>query len=109
MATLYGRGGKRDKLAWIVSRHVDVQGKLDLVADERAAAADAILRTHRQSGDSRIEVTEGDVDRFVNLIDEPTDGSEPRAMSIEMGAANGRGGVHALAGAFPEAPVIRGR
>lgn len=70
-------------------------------AKEGAARASAILAAHHHTGDSRITVTRGTVDSFVNLDDTRGDHA---AAAIEYGRSGGRHGatqgVHALGGAF---------
>lgn len=67
-------------------------------AQEGGVTARAILASHRHTGASSIEVTQGDVDSFVSLVD-------PNAISIEFGRVGtmGRGtsqGVFAVTRAF---------
>jgi len=67
-------------------------------AVEGGAAAEAILRSHFETGASQIEVTQGSVDSFVSLVDDA-------AVSIEFGRTGARGkgtsqGVFAVTGAF---------
>lgn len=75
-----------------------VIGAVYATAQEGGARARAILQAHRHTGASSIEVSQGDVDSFVSLVD-------PNAISIEFGRVGtmGRGtsqGVHAVTGAF---------
>jgi len=69
-----------------------VQGALKDVAKERAAVAHGVLLTHRDKGDSKIEVEHGDVDWYVDLNDESGDNA---AWAIELE-------TKALHAAFPE-------
>lgn len=67
-------------------------------AQEGAGRARAILAAHRHTGASSIEVSQGDVDSYVSLVD-------PNAISIEFGRVGtmGRGtsrGVYAITKAF---------
>lgn len=108
MAELYrrfaGATGK-DHLAWVIARHVDVQAALASEAVTRAEIAEAKLAAHVDTGASSIRIESADVDYHVILED---DSDKPNAMAIEMGAAGGRGGVHALGTAFPEIRAARG-
>jgi len=67
-------------------------------AQQGAARARAILASHRHTGASSIEVSQGDVDSYISLVD-------PAAISIEFGRVGtmGRGtsqGVFAITKAF---------
>lgn len=64
-----------------------LSGVVAAVAAEAAEAggrAEAILRTHFHTGASSIEVTHGDVDSWVSLVDDA-------AVSIEFGRTGARG------------------
>ena len=78
-----------------------VRAKLAETAHKGAARAEAILVAHRHSGDSRITVTHGELDYFVNLDD--TRGQRAAA-AIEYGRRGGKRGrstgIHALRSAF---------
>lgn len=78
-----------------------VRGEVHDTAKRGAARAQSILDGHRHAGHSRITVTRGVLDSFVNLDD--TRGQRAAA-AIEYGRSGGRGGptqgVFALAGAF---------
>ena len=112
MAKLYWRptgvsGYTGDPLAWAVARHVDVQAALAATAAKRAAVAEGVLASHRYSGASSITIDKGDVDWYVKLNDKPDEHGSVNAMAIEMGAADGRGGVRALSTAFPGIKITR--
>lgn len=86
----------------IVAHLHGVTGAVHDTAQEGADRAEAVLAAHRYQGHSRITVTRGDVDSFVNLDD--TRG-EHAAAAIEYGRSGGAGGratqgVGALARAF---------
>lgn len=78
-----------------------VRARLRRTAYQGAARAEAILAAHRYQGHSRITVTRGELDYFVNLDDTRGDHA---AAAIEYGRRRGRGGVtsgvHALRSAF---------
>ena len=78
-----------------------VRRVLSRTAKDGASRAEAILAAHRYQGHSRITVTRGGLDYFVNLDD--TRGY-PAAAAIEYGRKRGRGGatagIFALRGAF---------
>ena len=78
-----------------------VRRTLNVTAHAGAARAEAILAAHRHQGHSRITVTRGGLDYFVNLDD--TRGQRAAA-AIEYGRRRGRGGatvgIFALRGAF---------
>lgn len=80
----------------IVAHQRGVIAAVNGVAQKHAAIARGVLIAHRTEGHSRITVTRGDVDSFVNLDD--TRG-ERAAAAIESGAYSGRG-VRALSKAF---------
>jgi hypothetical protein len=76
-----------------------VRAKLATTARAGAARAEAILAAHRAEGHSRITLTRGTLDWFVNLDDTRGDRA---AAAIEYGRKK-RGvtsGVHALRSAF---------
>lgn len=85
----------------VIAHLPGVIGAVHDKAKEGAARAEAILAAHRDTGDSRITVTRGTVDSFINLDDSRGDRA---AAAIEYGRSGGRGGatqgVHALGGAF---------
>lgn len=91
-----------DPVAWVVARHVEVQGALMGAAMGRAAIAAGVLAAHKDSGAAQIVVEHGDVDWYVILKDKPDKHGAMNAMAIEIGASRGRGGVRALTTAFPE-------
>jgi hypothetical protein len=78
-----------------------VRRTLARTAHEGAARAEAILAAHHHQGHSRITVTRGTLDYFVNLDD--TRGQRAAA-AIEYGRRRGPGApttaVHALRSAF---------
>lgn len=78
-----------------------VKGEVELHARIGAAKAQAILARHRDTGASKITLSHGKLDWFVNLVDES---SVPAAAAIEFGRLQGgRGttrGVGAISGAF---------
>ncbi|MFI6205911.1 DUF5403 family protein [Streptomyces sp. NPDC051041] len=83
MAEIYERSGKR-QLERLVATLPGVQAELDEKRFEVAARAEALLLQHRQEGHARIDVADGDVDKYVILDDERGDKA---ALSIEYGRA----------------------
>ena len=86
----------------IVAHLPGVKAAVYDTAKKGAARAQAILDAHRYEGHSRITVTRGSLDAFVNLDD--TRGAHAAA-AIEYGRSGGANGpatqgVGALAGAF---------
>lgn len=85
----------------VVSHLPGVRQSVRAKAREGAAKASAVLAEHRHEGHSRITVTTGTVDAFVNLDD--TRGQRAAA-AIEYGRSRGPGaptqGVFALHSAF---------
>lgn|SRR5690606_15238434 len=85
----------------IIAHLPGVIGAVHDTAQQGARRAEAILRSRRHEGHSRITVTRGTVDSFVNLNDERGDHA---AGVIEYGRSGGKHGptlgVGALAGAF---------
>ena len=96
----------RDPLAWVISKHVDVQAHLETVAMYRGDIAKQILAQHSDTGAAHITIEHGDVDWYVVLHDVEDKYGAKNAMAIETGASGGRGGVHALGYAFPETRVL---
>lgn len=81
-----------------VAHLAGVIAAVNATAQEGAARARSILAAHFHTGASSIEVSQGDVDSFVSLVD-------PAAISIEFGrsGAMGRGtsqGIFAITRAF---------
>lgn len=66
-------------------------------AQDKAAIARGLLQAHRAEGHSRITVTRGTVDAFVNLNDER---GQRAAAAIEYGNKYGGGGIDVLGRAF---------
>ena len=62
----------------VVSHHRDVQSELDSVQRRVHGNASRRLAMHRHAGQASVTMTDGGVDRFVNLED-------PAALSIEFG------------------------
>lgn len=99
MATLYVKGktfnGDIAALDFVVAAVANE-------ARERAAIARGVLGAHRHQGHSRITVTHGDIDSFVNLDD--TRG-QLAAVTIEFGrtGTRGRGGRSIGVGALQAA------
>jgi len=89
------------EMNFLISHMPGVRRAVGRTARAGAARAEAILAAHRYSGDSRITVTSGDVDYFVNLDD--TRGQRAAA-AIEYGRSLGEHGrtmgIHALRSAF---------
>lgn len=93
--------------AWVTDEYFaklpGVRAKLATTARGGAARASAILAAHRAEGHSRITLTRGTLDWFVNLDDTRGDRA---AAAIEYGRKNegrSRGttsGIHALRSAF---------
>lgn len=95
MAQVYKRVGGR-KIEKVIALHKDVQDGLDRHALRMGGTAEALLAGHRHEGHARIEVDEGDVDRYVVLSDER---GQKAAMSIEFGRRpdeDGNGGMEGL-------------
>lgn len=95
MATVYANTND------IVAHLGGVRAEVRATANKGAARAEGILAAHRYTGASRITVTTGSLDAFVNLDDTRGDHA---AGAIEFGRSGGRGGatqgVHALSRAF---------
>lgn len=91
----------QERMNHVVSHIPGVRGAVRAKAREGAGRARAVLAAHRYQGHSRITVTTGSVDAFVNLDD--TRGQRAAA-AIEFGRSGGRGGstqgVYALRSAF---------
>jgi hypothetical protein len=89
------------ELNHIISHLPGVRAAVYATAKEGAARAAAVLAAHKYEGHSRITVTRGDVDAFVNLDDTRGDRA---AAAIEFGRSGGRGGatqgINALGSAF---------
>lgn len=85
----------------VVSHLPGVRGAVRAKAKEGAGRARGVLAAHRYQGHSRITITYGSVDAFVNLDD--TRGQRAAA-AIEFGRSGGsRGasqGIYALRSAF---------
>lgn len=85
----------------IVAHLAGVKAEVYATAQRGAARASGVLAAHRYEGHSRITVTRGSLDAFVNLDDTRGDHA---AGAIEFGRSGGRGGatqgVHALSRAF---------
>lgn len=85
----------------VVSHLPGVVRAVNAKAQEGAGRARGVLAEHRAEGHSRITVTRGDVDSFVNLDDTRGDRA---AAAIEYGRSRGPGGptqgVFALHRAF---------
>lgn len=81
----------------VVSHQPGVIAAVLKTAQKHAAIARGHLLAHRAEGHSRITVTRGEVDAFVNLNDER---GERAAAAIEFGNKYGGGGVDALGRAF---------
>lgn len=68
-----------------------IQERIALAAADIAVDADALLKDHHVERIAHIEVTKGDIDRYVCLVDSNvTNGESARnnsALSIEMGRA----------------------
>lgn len=79
MAYIYGGKGKRG-IQKIVAMSDDVQDGLDDFQLEVALRAESLLRQHRETGNAKIELERGRIDRYVVLDD-------PAALSIEFGRA----------------------
>jgi hypothetical protein len=90
-----------EEMNFLISHMPGVRRQVTTTARKGAARASAILAAHHYRGDSRITVTYGSVDAFVNLDD--TRGQHAAA-AIEYGRRRGRRGtsvgVHALRSAF---------
>lgn len=78
-----------------------VRGEIRRTANAGAGRAEGVLAAHRAEGHSRITVTHGGLDYFVNLDDTRGDRA---AAAIEFGRRGGRfgvtSGIHALRSAF---------
>jgi hypothetical protein len=95
MAQIYDRvNGK--KLEKLIALTREAQDGLEDETRKIAMEAEARLAAHYHSGDARIEVESGDVDRYVVLSDER---GQKAAMSIEYGRQpddEGKGGMEGL-------------
>lgn len=69
MAYIY-KGINGRKMTKVIAANDGVQRALDRIAGKETAIAAAILKTHRDSGDSRVYMESGRVDRYVVLDDE---------------------------------------
>ena len=81
-------GAPMDAMNMIIS---SIDGVHDAVVDhanESARKGQMRLAQHRHDGHSKVTVTEGEVDAFVNLDDTDGDGA---AWAIEFGARGGDG------------------
>lgn len=103
MATVYSRVNG-DQIQRLIARHIDVQKELSEQAANGARRARAKLTSHRQDGDSFIEVEKGHIDRYVVLNDTRGYGA---AMSMEVGhyvktkdGLKWVDGIHVLGDAF---------
>jgi hypothetical protein len=84
MAIVYSRlpgGGKLEKF---LATMPGVQAALDEARFEIAARAEELLLQHRLEGHARIDVVDGEVDKYVVLDDER---GKAAALSIEYGRA----------------------
>lgn len=86
----------------IVAHQRGVIGAVSDTADKHAAIARGVLMAHRAEGISSIEVSRGETDSFVSLVDRPSEsnGGFPAAAAIEYGNKYGGGGIDALGQAF---------
>ena len=85
-----------EQLERAMGRLEEVQWEMNQVAKRMERKATAILGAHRDEGDSKITVTQGRVDTYINLDDSAGDHA---ARLIERG--NGRSeGIFALASAM---------
>lgn len=103
MATVYSRVNG-DPIQRLIARTQAVQTALSEEAANGARRARARLMSHRESGDSFIEVEKGHIDRYVTLNDERGQGA---AMSMEVGhyvktkdGLKWVEGIHVLSNAF---------
>jgi hypothetical protein len=81
VAEVYRRVG-RQKIERLVAQHATVQKRMDDITLDRAANAESALAAHRHDGHARIDVEQGDIDRYVVLDDER---GLLAALSIEYG------------------------
>jgi len=88
-----GEGQMGDRISHLPG----VRAAVMQTAQKHAAIARGHLLAHRAEGHSRITVTRGDVDAFVNLNDER---GAPAAAAIEFGNKYGGGGIDVLGRAF---------
>lgn len=85
-----------EEMNFLISRLPGVRRTIRATARAGAGRASSILAAHRYEGHSRITVTHGDVDSFVNLDD--TRGQRAAA-AIEYGTYRSAG-IFALRSAF---------
>ncbi|WP_394615885.1 DUF5403 family protein [Lentzea sp. JNUCC 0626] len=81
MAQVYRRV-RGQKIERLIAQHATVQKRMDDLTLEGAARAEARLGEHRHDGHARIDVEQGDIDRYVVLDDER---GLMAALSIEYG------------------------
>lgn len=90
MAEVYARvrsgPGRGMEIQRAIGFHEDVQGRMKHEATYRAAVARLILKSHRKTGDSFIEVLHGDMDYHIVLNDVR---GQQAAMTIEFGRGPG--------------------
>lgn len=84
MATVYPevRGQEIQRL---IALHRTVQHELDRQAAEMLMKAEQKLAEHRDTGNARVGIEEGDVDRYIYLEDPDSKSGPGAAMSIEYG------------------------
>lgn len=59
----------RDRLNYVVAHHYETNAMLKILAKPIAARAKAILEAHRETGQSEIYLSKGDVDYYITLDD----------------------------------------
>lgn len=74
------------KLEKLIALTAEAQAGLSASTEKTAAAAKAILASHRHEGHSRIEVEDLGIDRMITLNDER---GQKAAMTIEFGRRGG--------------------
>ena len=74
----FERGARGDAMKNVISHLPGVIAAVAKEADIIGRVAQERLNEHRDTGQAKIDVTHGDVDSFVSLVD-------PNALSIEFG------------------------
>lgn len=82
-----------EEIQRVVARHKSVQARLDKEAMKAALKAERRLARHHDTGNAFIDMSEGDIDRYVELHDPDSFGWDeddgivhkpPAALAIEM-------------------------
>lgn len=84
MATVYSRINGED-IQRLIARTRPAQTALDKYALRIGLKAERKLMAHHSEGNAQIAIEQGDIDRYVALIDAPSASSPGAALSIEYG------------------------